>query len=73
MDGGSPSPLHPAWTDGVSRKLAAWRGARETPFVPAFILFVTFIGFGALTSETGLSWLELATPPPMPSVGAFPI
>jgi len=38
--------------------VAAWRGARETPVVPAFVLFGTFVGFGALTSESGLSWLD---------------
>lgn len=35
-----------------------WRGARDTSFIPAFLLFATFIGFGALTSETGLSLLD---------------
>ena len=38
--------------------MAAWHGARETPLVPAFVLFGTFVGFGALTSETGLTWLD---------------
>ena len=41
-----------------ARLIAAWRGARETPFLPAIILFGTFVGFGALTSETGLTWLD---------------
>lgn len=35
-----------------------WRGARETTIIPAALLFTTFIGFGALTSETGLSLLD---------------
>ncbi len=38
--------------------MAALRGVLETPFIPPFILFTTFIGFGALTSQIGLSWLE---------------
>ncbi|NJM36351.1 MAG: AzlC family ABC transporter permease [Rhodomicrobium sp.] len=58
MDGSGPNPVDPKWAADVSRRTAAWRGARETPFVPAFILFSTFIGFGALTSETGFSWLD---------------
>jgi predicted branched-subunit amino acid permease len=58
VDARSPTPADPAWKAGATRRFAAWRGARETPFLPAFILFGTFIGFGALTSETGLSWLD---------------
>lgn len=33
----------------------AWRGVVETPFLPPFILFVTFLGFGALASQTGMT------------------
>lgn len=58
MDGGIPTSADPAWTVGATRLVAAWHGARETPFLPAFILFGTFIGFGALTSQTGLTWLD---------------
>jgi predicted branched-subunit amino acid permease len=58
VDGGSPTPAEPAWAVDATRRIAAWHGARETPFVPAFILFGTFIGFGALTSQTGLTWLD---------------
>ena len=58
MDGGSPTPADPARAVHATRLAAAWHGARETPFLPAFILFATFLGFGALTSETGLTWLD---------------
>ena len=58
MDGGSPTPADPAWAVNATRRVAAWRGARETPLVPAFVLFGTFVGFGALTSESGLTWLD---------------
>lgn len=58
MDGGGYNPDGSSWPASTTRGRAAWRGARETPFVPAFVLFTTFIGFGALTSETGLSWLH---------------
>lgn len=42
----------------VSRFSAFWQGIRETSPVPAFILSTAFIGFGALTSQTGLSLLD---------------
>ena len=58
MDGGSPTPADPAWPVDATRRGAAWRGARETALVPAFVLFGTFVGFGALTSESGLTWLD---------------
>lgn len=58
MDGSSPTPAGPPWAIHATRLAAAWHGARETPPLPAFILFVTFIGFGALTSATGLTWLD---------------
>ena len=48
----------PAWYTQATQCTAAWRGVYETPFIPPFILFATFVGFGALTSETGLSWLD---------------
>lgn len=58
MDASSPSQADPAWSVHATRLTAAWHGARETPFLPAIILFGTFVGFGALTSETGLGWLD---------------
>jgi len=42
----------------VSRYSAFWRGIRETSPVPAIILSTAFVGFGALTSQTGLSLLD---------------
>src|SRR5512138_1364290 len=42
----------------VSRLSAFWRGIRETSPVPAIILTTAFIGFGALTSQTGLTLLD---------------
>ena len=58
MDASSPTQADPAWSVDATRLIAAWRGARGTPFLPAIILFGTFVGFGALTSETGLTWLD---------------
>lgn len=67
MDGSSPTPPDPAWTEQATWLVAAWHGARETPFLPPLILFTTFVGFGALTSETGLTWLDTV----LMSVGVF--
>lgn len=47
-----------ARTPAGSRWSAFRRGARETPVIPALILAFSFVGFGALTNETGLSLLE---------------
>ncbi len=58
MDGSGLNPVDSAWSPDTTRLAAAWRGARETPLVPAFILFSSFIGFGALTNETGFSVLD---------------
>jgi predicted branched-subunit amino acid permease len=58
MEGGGPTAADPAWAPHTNRRSAAWRGLRETPYLPAIILFSTFVGFGALTSQTGLSWLD---------------
>ena len=58
MDADPSVSAYPAWPVDATRHVAAWRGARETPVVPAFVLFGTFVGFGALTSESGLSWLD---------------
>lgn len=40
---------------GGGRWGAFWRGAAQTPLIPATILSFSFVGFGALTSEVGLS------------------
>ena len=58
MDADPSVSAYPAWPVDATRRVAAWRGARETPVVPAFVLFGTYVGFGALTSESGLSWLD---------------
>ena len=58
MEGGGPDAVDPAWAPHTNRRRAAWRGLRETSYLPALILFSTFVGFGALTSQTGLSWLD---------------
>ena len=58
MDGSGSSPVSPAWSLHATQHTAAWRGVCETPLIPPLILFATFVGFGALTSQTGLSWLE---------------
>jgi predicted branched-subunit amino acid permease len=58
MDGSGLSTASPLWTGETGRTAAAWRGVRETPFVPPLVLFSTFIGFGALANETGFSWLH---------------
>ncbi len=43
------------WTEGAGAWRAYARGVREAPFVPAFILFITFIGYGAMTKDAGLT------------------
>lgn len=43
---------------GLSLWQAFWLGVRETPVVPPLILAMSFIGFGALTQETGLPLLH---------------
>lgn len=58
VDGGIPTQLKPSEPAIASRLAAAWKGARDTPFVPAAILFGTFVAFGALTNEGGLTWLD---------------
>jgi predicted branched-subunit amino acid permease len=63
MDGtgggrGASTAAEPVWTIGAGRWQAAWRGARETPPIPALILSLSFVGFGALTNETGLTLLH---------------
>lgn len=58
MDGSGTKAAGTTWPADATRWSAAWRGARETPVIPPLILGSTFVGFGALTSETGLSWLD---------------
>jgi len=58
MDGSKTEPTARDWPENTTRLHAAWRGARETPLLPACVLSATFLGFGALTSETGLSGLD---------------
>lgn len=63
MDGtgserGLPTREEPEWMAGAGRWKAAWHGARETPVIPALILAVSCVGFGALTNETGLTLLH---------------
>jgi predicted branched-subunit amino acid permease len=56
-DGGSSVTIEPQEQAG-SRLEAFWRGARETPIIPVLVLAFSFVGFGALTRETGLSLLH---------------
>jgi predicted branched-subunit amino acid permease len=58
-EGGLPIEGEPGWTAGASRAKAFWRGARETPLTPPLILAMSFVGFGALTREAGLSLLHM--------------
>jgi predicted branched-subunit amino acid permease len=58
MDGSGTEIADRSRFSRATQLAAAWRGARETPFIPPFILFATFVGFGALTSQTGLSMLD---------------
>jgi len=58
MDGSEAEPADRGWTSQTTRLAAAWRGARETPVLPPAILFCSFVGFGALTSETGFTLLD---------------
>ena len=48
------TPPHPHWTATASARGAFVRGAIEVPSTPAFVLLMTFIGFGALARESGL-------------------
>ncbi len=54
------SPVAPAlcWTEGAGPWRAYARGVREAPLIPAFILFVTFVGYGAMTKDAGLSLMQ---------------
>ena len=63
MDGTGPEAGSLARTEPqeavlASRWVAFCRGVRETPLIPPLILSFSFIGFGALTKETGLSLLH---------------
>lgn len=58
MDGSGGELTTGVWPADATRLGAAWRGARETPLLPTFVLCITFLGFGALTNEVGLTWLD---------------
>lgn len=58
MEAGNASDAQDYAQPPVSRYSAFWRGIRETSPVPALILSTAFVGFGALTSQTGLSLLD---------------
>ena len=45
----------PSWTDGATISSALLRGVIEAPSVPAVVLFASFLGFGALAREFGLT------------------
>ena len=49
---------HACWTETASARGAFVRGAIDVPWTPVFILFMTFIGFGALTRDFGLGLPE---------------
>lgn len=44
----------PTWTEGASPSYAFLRGLLEAPSIPVLIVFVTFVGFGALAHDLGL-------------------
>lgn len=48
----------PSQTEGATAWRAYARGVREAPLIPAFILFVTFVGYGAMTKDAGLSLMQ---------------
>jgi predicted branched-subunit amino acid permease len=63
MDGTGPEAgslvrTEPQEAARASRWEAFRRGIRETPLTPMLVLCFSFIGFGALTKETGLSLLH---------------
>ncbi len=58
MDGSLGAQASPGLGQDETRLAAFLRGARETPLVPSLILALAFVGFGALTSQTGLSLLD---------------
>lgn len=55
---GSSSRSLPGWEKKIGVRKAMWRGAIETPFMPSFVLFATFLGFGAMARQSGLSMFE---------------
>ena len=55
MDGGNLKRAGAEWGARTNARVAAWRGAIETPLLPSLVLFATFLGFGALARQTGLS------------------
>lgn len=48
------SQRHPEWTRGASPVDAFLRGLLGAPSVPVLVVFVTFVGFGALAHDVGL-------------------
>jgi predicted branched-subunit amino acid permease len=58
MGAGAAKDVQDYTNQPVSRLAAFWLGVRETSPVPALILSTAFLGFGALTSQTGLSLLD---------------
>lgn len=62
MDSQPPNspPSHDATTEVASRWVWYLRGVRGILSVPAFILMMSFVGFGALAREAGMSMSEAA-------------
>ncbi|MEJ2117095.1 MAG: AzlC family ABC transporter permease [Alphaproteobacteria bacterium] len=56
MDGSSID--RSGWRENAKARTAVWRGIVETPILPSFILFATFLGFGALARQTGFSLFD---------------
>jgi len=51
-----PSKIQtPAWCQGASRQDAYIRGIAAAPSVPVFVVLATFVGFGALAQDVGLT------------------
>ncbi len=51
----SPTKSRAPWHQTASPRTAFFRGIWEAPSTPAFVLFATFVGFGALARESGFS------------------
>ncbi|MGD9868172.1 MAG: AzlC family ABC transporter permease [Hyphomicrobiales bacterium] len=60
-DGSDPGLQAPAWTKGATQRQALLRGARRAfGSLPAFVVFATAIGFGALARDAGFDlWQTL--------------
>ena len=48
----------PAWCRDASRRDAYIRGILAAPCIPVFVVLTTFVGFGALAQEVGLSFFQ---------------